>query len=315
MSVYFHSKKRLIHGCLLFGSLKLLGKGEKFMNARNSSLVFGAIVLALGLFLAHPGGAQDKPLVIGVDGTFAPHAMPKMGGGVEGFNVDLAYEMGKRLGRKVEIVAQEFSGLIPGMNAGKYDFLAAPTTVLPDRAKNLLFSEGYLETDYQFVIPINKPDIKVLEDLKGKVIAVNKGSNYEMWCRENEAKYGIKTEAYGTNTDAVQAVLSGRADANLAGHTVSAYAVLKNKQQLKLSYKIKSGTVWSLPFRKDDVKMRNLVEEALECAKMDGTVGKLAEKWFGVKPDPDSPAVVVFPGYGVPGYAGYDPTEHKPKCK
>ena len=278
-------------------------------------LLLGTMILALGLYFSSPGMAQDKPLVIGVDGTFAPHAMPKMGGGVEGFNVDLAIEMGRRMGRKVEIVAQEFSGLIPGMNAGKFDFLAAPTTVLPDRAKNLLFTEGYLDTDYQFVIPINKPDIKILEDLKGKVISVNKGSNYEMWCRENEAKYGFKTESYGTNTDAVQAVLSGRADANLAGHTVSAYAVKQLPQQTKLSYKIKSGTVWAIPFRKDDVKGRNQGEEAIECIKIDGTMARMAEKWFGVKPDPGSTAVTVYPGYGVPGYAGYDPTEHKPNCK
>lgn len=279
------------------------------------SLWIVTFMLSVGLGLTPLSIAQDKPLIIGVDGTFAPHAMPKIGGGVEGFNVDLAMEIGRRMGRKVEIVAQEFSGLIPGMNAGKFDFLAAPTTVLPDRAKNLLFSEGYLETDYQFVIPIHKPDIKVLEDLKGKVVSVNKGSNYEMWCRENEAKYGFKTESYGTNTDAVQAVLSGRADANLAGHTVSAFAVKQTSQQLKLSYKIKSGTVWSIPFRKDDVKMRNTVEEAIECMKLDGTMAKMAEKWFGVKPDPGSPAVTVYPGYGVPGYTGYDPTEHKPNCK
>ena len=285
------------------------------MKALNKFLLLGTMILALGLSLSSPGMAQDKPLVIGVDGTFAPHAMPKIGGGVEGFNVDLGMEIGRRMARKVEIVAQEFSGLIPGMNAGKFDFLAAPTTVLPDRAKNLLFTEGYLETDYQFLIPINKPDIKVLEDLKGKVISVNKGSNYEMWCRENEGKYGFKTESYGTNTDAVQAVLSGRSDANLAGHTVSAYAVKRNLQQLKLSYKIKSGTVWSIPLRKDDVKMRNTVEEAIECMKLDGTLAKMAEKWFGVKPDPGTPAVTVYPGYGVPGYAGYDPTEHKPNCR
>ena len=285
------------------------------MNRWTRFLILGTMMFTVGFCFSPSAMAQDKPLVIGVDGTFAPHAMPKMGGGVEGFNVDLAMEIGRRMGRKVDIVAQEFSGLIPGMNAGKFDFLAAPTTVLPDRAKNLLFTEGYLETDYQFVIPINKPDIKVLEDLKGKVVTVNKGSNYEMWCRENEAKYGFKTESYGTNTDAVQAVLSGRADANLAGHTVSAYAVKRNQQQLKLSYKIKSGTVWSIPFRKDDVKNRNIVEEAIECMKLDGTLARMAEKWFGVKPDPGTPAVTVYPGYGVPGYDGYDPTEHKPNCK
>lgn len=272
------------------------------------------MMFAVGLGLALPGIAQDKPLVIGVDGTFAPHAMPKIEGGVEGFNVDLALEIGRRMGRKVEIVAQQFSGLIPGMNSGKFDFLAAPTTVMPERAKNLLFSEGYLETDLQFVIPINKPDIKTLEGLKGMVIAVNKGSNYEMWARENESKYGFKHESYGTNTDAVQAVMSGRADANFVGHTVAAYAVKKNPQSLKLSYKIKTGLVWSIPFRKDDSKMRNTVEEVIECMKLDGTIAKLAEKWFGVKPDPDSPAVTVYPGYGPPGFEGYDPTEHKPKC-
>jgi len=285
------------------------------MKGMVSGLILGTMVLVLSLALGQPGVAQDKPLVIGVDGTFAPHAMPKLGGGVEGFNVDMAYEIGRRMGRKVDVVAQEFSGLIPGMNAGKYDFLAAPTTVLPDRAKNLLFTEGYLETDYQFVIPIKKPDIKVLEDLKGKVIAVNKGSNYEMWCRENEAKYGFKTESYGTNTDAVQAVLTGRADGNLAGHTVSAFAVKQKPAELKLSYKIKSGTVWAIPFRKDDVKGRNAVEDVMECMKLDGTYAKMAEKWFGVKPDKDSPAVVVYPGYGTPGYDGYDPTPHTPKCK
>jgi polar amino acid transport system substrate-binding protein len=285
------------------------------MKALTKLLLVGAMMFAMGLGFSLPGVAQDKPLVIGVDGTFAPHAMPKIEGGVEGFNVDLALEIGRRMGRKVEIVAQQFSGLIPGMNSGKFDFLAAPTTVMPERAKNLLFSEGYLETDLQFVIPINKPDIKTLEGLKGMVIAVNKGSNYEMWARENESKYGFKHESYGTNTDAVQAVMSGRADANFVGHTVAGYAVLKNPQQLKLSYKIKSGLVWSIPFRKDDRKMRNTVEEVIECMKLDGTLAKLAEKWFGFKPDADSPAVIVYPGYGPPGFEGYDPTDHKPNCK
>ncbi len=285
------------------------------MNRWTRFLIFGAMTFAIGLYFSPPAMAQDKPLVIGVDGTLAPHAMPKMGGGVEGFNVDLAIEIGRRMGKKVDVVAQAFSGLIPGMNAGKFDFLAAPMTVTPDRAKNLLFTEGYLETDYQFVIPINKPDIKVLEDLKGKLIAVNKGSSNELWCRENEAKYGFKMESYGTHSDAVQAVLSGRADANLAGHTISAYAVKQLPKQIKLSYKIKFGQVYAIPFRKDDVKNRNTVEEAIECIKSDGTMAKMAEEWFGVKPDPGTPAVTVYPGYGVPGFDGYDPTKHKPNCK
>ncbi len=102
--------------------------------------------------------------------------MPKLGGGVEGFNIDLVLEAGKRMGRKIEIFAGEFSGLIPAMNAGKIDFVGAPTTVTPERAQNLLFSEGYLNTFYAFVVPAGKPDLKSLDELKGKTVSTNKGS-------------------------------------------------------------------------------------------------------------------------------------------
>jgi polar amino acid transport system substrate-binding protein len=278
--------------------------------------LLGALALALGL-AALPAAAQtaaaDKPLVVGLDGTFAPHAMPKLGGGLEGFNVDMANEIAKRMGRKVEIVAQEFSGLIPGLNAGKFDFLAAPTTATPERAQSLLFTEGYLNTDYQFLVKKGGKTVGKLEDLKGQTVSVNKGSIYDAWARQNAEKYGFTVESYGTQTDAVQAVLAGRADSNLAGNTAVAWAAKQNPQ-LQLAYTIKTGLVWSIPFRKDDKEMRNKVEEVVECMKKDGTFAKLSEKWFGVKPEPEAAAVTVDPGYGVSGLPGYDPTPHEPKC-
>ena len=272
-----------------------------------------AATLVAAVLAWTPAAAQEPPLRTGVDGTFAPHAMPKLDGGVEGFNVDLANEIGKRLGRKVEITATQFSGLLPALQAGTFDFIAAPTTVTPDRAENLLFVEGYLNTDYQFVVKKDTPDIKSLEEFKGKTISVNKGSAYDKWARDLEEKIGWKVESYGTNTDAVQAVLAGRAFANVAGNTVSAWAV-KNNPQLKLSYLHSTGLVWSAPLRKDNVALRNRIDEAIECMKMDGTIARMHEKWFGTKPQPGSAAVTVYPGYGVPGMPGYDPTEHTPKC-
>lgn len=260
--------------------------------------------------------AQDKPMVAGVDGTFAPHAMPKLGGGVEGFNVDLITEIGKQLGRKIEVYSAEFSGLIPAMNAGRLDFVGAPTTVTPERAQNLLFTEGYLNTYYQFLVPAGKPDLKALDDLKGKMISANKGSAYDKWLADNAAKYGFKHESYPTNSDAVQAVLSGRADATLGGNTVSAYAALRNKGKLTLTtLKIDEGLVWAAVFRKDDAKTRNQVDEAIECLKKNGTIAQLHEKWFGVKPEAGSAAVTLFAGYGVPGLPGHEATPHEPKCR
>ena len=84
----------------------------------------------------------------------------------------------------------------------------------------MLFTEGYLNTDYQFLIKKGEPDVTKLEDLKGKVISVNKGSAYDQWARELEAKIGWTVEIFGTQTDAVQAVMAGRAYANVAGNTV-----------------------------------------------------------------------------------------------
>jgi ABC-type amino acid transport substrate-binding protein len=160
--------------------------------------------------------------------TFAPHAMRKLDGTIEGFNVDMAMEIGKRLKRPVNIEGTQFSGLIPGLNAKKYDWIAAPTTVTPQRAEQMLFTEGYLDTDFQFLVKKSDAEINNLDELKGKTISVNKGSAYETWAKENMGKFGFKYDIYDTNADAVQAVLSGRAQANLAGNTVVAWAAKQN---------------------------------------------------------------------------------------
>ena len=251
---------------------------------------------------------------VALDGTFAPHAMPKMDGGVEGFNVDLANEIGKRLNVKMDITAAQWSGLIPGMQAGTYDFLVAPTTLTESRSKSMLFTEGYLNTDFQFVVKAGTKPITGLKQFRGKIISVNKGSAYDKWARGLQNKIGWKVESYGTNTDAVQAVISGRAFANVAGNTVSAWAVKKNSQ-IQLSYLHSTGKVFSMPFRKNSIELRNKVENVLECMKLDGTFAKMSEKWFGVTPAPGSAAVTVHAGYGQPGFTGFIPTPHVPNCR
>ena len=253
------------------------------------------------------------PLKTGVDATFAPHAMVKLDGGLQGFNIELGEELAKRLGRKIVIEGTEFSGLVPGLNAKKYDFILAPVTVTPERAKAMLFSEGYLDTDYTFVIKKGAAPIKDLQDLKGKTIAVNKGSAYESWTRDNMAKYGFKYDVYGNNADAVQAVQSGRADANLAGNTVAAWAAKQNPA-VQTTYTVKTGLVWALAFRLDDKAGRDAAGNALKCMKIDGTVGKIANKWFGFTPAADAAAMKPAVGQGVEGLDGYDASPAKPVC-
>ena len=110
--------------------------------------LFSAV--ATVLFLVVPASADElPPLHTGVDGTFAPHAFPNLsGGGYQGFNIDLANEFARRLKRNITIDAAQYSGLLPAMQAGTYDFIAAPTTVTKERAENMFFTEGYLNTDF-----------------------------------------------------------------------------------------------------------------------------------------------------------------------
>ncbi len=257
--------------------------------------------------------AQGAPLKVGVDGTFAPHAFPILSGGIQGFNIDLVEEIGKKLGRKVEITATQFSGLIPALQAGTLDFIGAPVTVTAERAQNLLFTEGYLNTDYQFLVKKGTPPIKTLEELKGKVIAVNKGSIYDSWARGLADKIGWTVESFGTQADAVQAVLSGRAHTNAAGNTGTAWAA-KNNPQIEATYIHKTGLYFALTLRKDQTALRVEIENALECLKKDGTLSRIHEKWLGFKPEADSPASIIYPGTGAPGFDGYDAAAREPKC-
>jgi len=271
-----------------------------------------SIALGLALWCA-PALAQTGPLKTGVDGTYAPHAFPDMQGGVQGFNVDLAREIGRKLKREVTIDATQFSGLLPGLAAGSYDFIIAPVTATKERAENMLFTEGYINTDYQFVIKRGAPAITDMAQLKDKTIAVNRGTVYDNWARGLAEKIGWKIESFGTSADAAAAVLTGRADAQINGDTGAAWSAKQNPQ-LELSFVYSTGLVYSVAIRKDNVTMRAQLENAIECLKQDGTLAKIHEKWLGYAPKPGSAAVTIFPGTGVPGIPGYDPTPRTPTC-
>ncbi|MCE8421986.1 transporter substrate-binding domain-containing protein, partial [Rhodovulum sulfidophilum] len=122
----------------------------------------------------------------------------------------------------------QFSGLIPALQAGTYDFLVAPVTVNQERSENLLFTEGFMDTNFAFVVPAGSEKRDGIEAFKGMTISVNRGSAYHTYLDDHAAEYGWTVVPFGTNTDAVEAVATGRADANLSGATVAAWAALQN---------------------------------------------------------------------------------------
>src|SRR6202012_2624160 len=240
---------------------------------------FAALAAAV-LLCASPVLAQDKlpPLKTGVDGTFAPHAFPKLGGGTQGFQIDVFTEVAKRLHRGITIDSVSFSTLIPGLESGRYDFIAAPTTVTKERAEKMLFTSGYLWTAFQFGIKKGTPPIKGWEDLKGKAVSVNKGTPYETLSQQKEKEIAFEVQAYDTQPDATQAVLSGRAYATLGGNTVIVYTASKNPQFIADLELADTRAHWAAPVRLDNVKLRNQLQDALDCMKKDGTLPAMYEK-------------------------------------
>ena len=274
---------------------------------------FAATAVAI-LLCASPVLAQEgKPLRTGVDGSFPPHAFPNPAGGTQGFNIDVFTEVAKRMKRPITIDAVSFSTLIPGMAAGRYDFVAAPTTVTKERAENLLFTAGYLWTYFQFGIKKGSKPLTGWADLKGKVLAVNKGTPYETVGKKMGAENGFEVQAFDYQTDAVQAVLSGRAYATFVGNTSIAY-IAKQNPMFVPDLALKEGRLhWAAPVNKDNTKLRAELQDALDCMKKDGTLVKLYEKWIGPS-EPDGLERTITPGYGVPGMPGYDPTPHELHC-
>lgn len=269
-------------------------------------------MLSIGL----GANAQDRKThyKTALDGTFAPHAMPRLDGGIEGFNVDLINALANELDVKISIDAVQFSGLIPALQAKTYDFLAAPVEVSPELSETLLFTEGYMEQGFRFVVRSDAPAYSSLGDFAGKTIAANKGSGAQKFLEDNKGKYGWSVTTYGTSVDSIAAVLTKRADAVVIGMTPAAWAVKKNPQ-LKQSILQPTGWVWGIPFRRNDQATRNLFDGALECLKVKGVLAALYEKWLGQTPPAGSLARTPTPGYGVPGFEGYDATAHELRCK
>lgn len=275
------------------------------------------LITALSLAFIPLASAQDhsqqSPLVVAIDIGYAPFAMKNTAGGTEGFNVDIAREMANRLKRPgLEIIDTRFNVILAGLYSKRYEMIMAPIFITEQRAKEMLFTEPYIDSGSGFVY--RKSDkVKKLEDLTGKRISVSTGTVQDKWVSANAEKFKFTIQRYNENADAVQAVLTNRADANIAAVQVAKYAAAR-QPRLESKIDLADGNRFGFALRKESAAFRAEVDRQLECMKQDGTLQRIYVKWFSETPPAESSTAKTYPGAGMPGLEGHDPVGSKAAC-
>jgi polar amino acid transport system substrate-binding protein len=277
------------------------------------NLSFG-IVLAAALF-GVPAVAQEHdpstPLVVGSDFGVAQW-MVRTAAGPEGFGVDMITEIGKRLGREVVIEDINFSGLFAALFASRIEFTVNPLNITAERSERMLYTEPFFATGNGFIVREGET-LDGFDGLRGQSVAVNRGTISDTWATENAEKYGFEVQRYETFPDSVQAVITQRVFAAINEIPTAVYAANQNPA-IAIGYRDFNGRNFGYAFRYESEDYRNTVETVIECMKKDGTIATLYEKWYGEVAAEDSPLRTIYPGFGAPGFKGYDETPHELTC-
>ncbi len=223
---------------------------------------------------------QEDALKVGMSGGYFPFTFVEQDT-LKGFEVDVMEAVAEELGSEVEFVTANFSGLFGMLESGRIDTIANQITITEERAAKYLFTEPYVYDGAQVVVKAGNEEIDGVEDLRGKRVAVNLGSNYEELLRELPYAEEIDIRTYESNIE--QDTALGRVDAFVMDR-VSASQVIKEKPlPLQLAGQPFSEIRNALPFRdtEADRALRDRVDEALAALREDGTLAAISERWFG----------------------------------
>jgi L-cystine transport system substrate-binding protein len=219
-------------------------------------------------------------LRIAVEGTYPPfNFKDKQTGELTGFDVDVAKLLAAKLGVKPEFVTTEWSGILAGLAAGKYDVISNQVGITPEREKAFDFSDPYTISAAQLIVRKDEQrKFGNLEDLKGKKVGVGQGSNYE---QKAKAVPGIEVKSYPGAPEYLQDLSAGRIDAALNDSLMVSYLLKTSTLPLKAGAPVGEVQKMGIPFRKGNPQFKAAINKALDEALKDGSFNKVSVKWFG----------------------------------
>ncbi|WP_333861266.1 ABC transporter substrate-binding protein [Clostridium sp.] len=220
-------------------------------------------------------------LKIGLEDSFPPMEFRDSKNTLQGFDVDMASAIGKKLGVKTEFVSTDFSGIILALNSGKFDAIISGMSITDERKKQIDFSEAYVMAGQIVIVKDENTEVKSVSDLNGKTVGVELGTTGEKSASKLSELKEVKK--YDKATEALQDLAAGRIDAVIIDEPVGRYYVTNASKNGK--YKVLSEKLTSEPmgigFRKGDKELEEAVQKAVNDLKKDGTMSKISTKWFG----------------------------------
>ena len=274
-------------------------------NALTILLTVTLVVFAAGSSFGG-GDVLDEIMAAGVikvstDPNYAPQSFIADNGELDGFDVNVAQEVAKRLGVKIEFVTPEWDMITSGKWGKRWDLSVGSMTPTAERKKVLMFTQAYYYTPAQFAVHAKNTGIKSLADLEGKTIGTCSECTYDRWLNKDlvlldqEVTYADwkpgKIITYKTDADAIQDLALG--DGVRLDAVLSAKATIHEAIQAGCGggcpMKMVGDPVFydSLSFaidrsRAQSEKYLAKLEEILAAMHADGALTKLSMKWYGV---------------------------------
>lgn len=231
-------------------------------------------------------GTKSDVLLIGVDDNYPPMEFKDSDGKTTiGFDVDVAKELGKRLGKSdVQFVSNDWTGIFQALEINKFDAIISSVSINEERQKEHSLTKPYIANKQVIVTKKSTTDIKSTDNLNGKKVGLQAGSTSEDFCRDlikNKKLLENDMSTYPLVTQPFMDLDAGRLDAVVCDIVVAKYYIANNKDKYSLAWESADAEPMALCFKKKDAELRDKANKILDDMQADGTMKKISEKWFG----------------------------------
>ena len=218
-------------------------------------------------------------LTIGMDDTLPPMEYRNDKNELVGFDIDFAEALAGELGVKVEFVPSAWDGIIPGLDAKRFDMILSAMNVTEERKKKVDFVEYFGVGQIVAVKAGNPLNIQSVEDLEGKTVGVQLGSTGETAVNSINGLKEVKK--YDLTTDVFNDMGLGRVDAAVIGEMVGRYYMTTKPGVFEVVGDSFQVQPMGIAVRKGDTELREALEKAVQTLEDNGTLSEISEKWFG----------------------------------